>query len=74
MNEWIKTSDKLPRDKRIVLFVVNWGETPRIAKGWHVASVPQWIAEEGILFHSMSYSWITHWMPLPEPPEEVKGE
>lgn len=75
MNEWISVKERLPDDKKdgeTVLAVVSGkphenitlyhalmtaGYFPR--EGWVVNEYPEW-----------ENPTITHWMPLPEPPEE----
>ena len=63
MNEWIKTTDRLPEDDRHVLCLT------RTKKGlWNV-----------VIGYYMDGFWrvgmnsnVTHWMPLPEPPEVIE--
>lgn len=64
--EWISVKDKMPMLIETVLFIGKrydggWGSTQR---GYF----------DGTFWHSESngtvYLPVTHWMPLPEPPEE----
>ena len=63
---WISVEDRLPGDGVYVL--VAWapadGSEPEVMKARYHEAVGQWspqIARRGS---------VTHWMPLPEPPEE----
>ncbi len=65
--EWIKCSDRLPELYEAVLFWDNY------YKGIHVGSYGEgddedfiWAGEEGIY----DLDDISHWMPLPEPPDD----
>jgi hypothetical protein len=66
---WISVEERLPDDtlygKNILICIKNrWGEQ-------RVDTVHWWGLE-----HRLNSSWfwvdVTHWMPLPEPPEVVK--
>lgn len=61
--EWIKCSDRMPRDHEVVL-VLDYSQS--VNKGYWFDSEKmwwgsEWMCEEGD---------VTHWMPLPEPPKE----
>jgi hypothetical protein len=62
MTKWIKCSERLPDDSRIVLVFskgqLHFGSYNDWEKVW-------WIYEGGNCFTA----YVTHWMPLPEPPE-----
>ena len=64
MSEWISVEDKLPQEKVRVLLFDNGGfgiMSGRLGSaGWYL---------EGDLD---KYANVTHWMPLPEPPEQPK--
>lgn len=65
---WIQCSERLPEDGERVLFTEN---ASTIYLGQHIKSVPQWNGD-GLFFHGdTGYRNITHWMPLPEPPEPM---
>ena len=67
-NTWISVKDRLPADYARVLFYDS--SVLGVAYGYHVASVPQWQMDGGLMYyHKKEYDRITHWMPLPEPPE-----
>jgi len=63
---WIPVSDtmKLPPDREHVL--VSW--CGRVYRGYHIMLVREW-SVDGMFFHGDNYDEITHWMPLPNPPE-----
>ena len=63
---WIPVSEKLPKDNQEVLIYADL-----IAKGVHSTKSRQWSAD-GYYYHGDWYDTVTHWMPLPQPPEEVK--
>lgn len=63
MSEWISVKDRLPEDD-----------------GWFLVSIFGWVTlafydEHDSIFNDFktcmaNNSQVTHWMPLPEPPEE----
>ena len=61
---WIPVSEKLPKDNQEVLIYADL-----IAKGVHSTKSRQWSAD-GYYYHGDWYDTVTHWMPLPLPPEE----
>ena len=74
MNKWIKCSDRMPEDMMDVLFTfVRDNIKCEYAIGHHEPS--GW--NSCFLFNSMKLSNdksivnVTHWMPLPEPPDET---
>lgn len=73
--EWIPVSERLPEPKKMVLLIVN-GKVKNISfvdayelgefdtdEGWILEMWPEWKDPK-----------VTHWMPLPELPEEEKHE
>lgn len=69
MTEWISVKDRLPEvfDEVLVYYngfiAVAWRETEKIKNGivgWH------WNLQK---YYPESLVNVTHWMPLPEPPE-----
>ena len=60
---WISVNDRLPRDdERVLLYRDNMDEfSISVVYGWSVINKAR---ERGI----------THWMPLPEPPESEGGD
>ena len=65
---WIKCSERLPEEgQKIIIFMPNfingsWTETA------FFGSNGSWCLSASIL--SIEKTKITHWMPLPDPPEE----
>lgn len=72
MSEWISVKDRLPEDMGEVLVIVSGKPHENITldgayeiaeydpvEGWILEMWPEW--RSGV---------VTHWMPLPEPPEE----
>ena len=62
---WIPVGERLPEDGD---FVLIWDEMNGVYIAEHSKQVPQWAAD-GYYRHGTSYKYITHWMPLPQPPE-----
>lgn len=58
---WISCSDRMPDNNHDVLFFDVWGY---IRIGWFSADDRSWFtSDDGCLME------VTHWMPLPEPPQ-----
>ena len=62
---WIPVSERLPQIGVRVLFYNNF--IKNIHKGWY--SGDEWTSDIGIFYNGDKLKRITHWMPLPEPPE-----
>ena len=66
MSEWIAVKDQLPTEAGTYLIcAVEHGLLPRVS-----------IAKYGTHFYMtgrMAYWEVTHWMPLPNPPEDVSN-
>ncbi|KUX68914.1 hypothetical protein AWF89_21375 [Escherichia coli] len=61
---WISCSERMPDNNHDVLFFDVWGY---IRIGWFSADDRSWFtSDDGCCME------ITHWMPLPEPPQEAK--
>ena len=73
--QWIPVTDKLPEDGEMVAAIVNGNPRKNIkligayqmatyyhGEGWVVELFPEWTEAD-----------VTHWMPLPEPPEDGGG-
>ena len=65
MSEWISVKDRLPQP-------LNWGQYERYIITWDgKVSEASWLNEEWCLRHDgCSGVKPTHWMYLPEPPED----
>ena len=70
---WIPVTERLPKEEEIYWCYTNmgimcecrwtnnrWGLGESDKWGWNIMDVPQ-------------YQKVTHWMPLPEPPEEERA-
>jgi len=62
---WIPVSERLPEDYENVLLLLNGLVA---SSGFHNSIIPQWSAD-GFYYHSNWYDTVTHWKPLPQPPE-----
>lgn len=70
MSKWISVEDRLPDEARPeVLFFVS--ELNQIELGKFNETTGKWIVPYSDVYYQNGFNWVTHWMPLPEPP---KGE
>ena len=65
---WIPVSERLPEIGVRVLFYNNF--IKNIHKGWF--SCDEWVSEIGVFYNGDKLKRITHWMPLPQPPEVTR--
>lgn len=65
---WISVKDRLPKDRGNVLVVAFWHERWDVYMGWCAPKRSEWSVHIGI--GDRSDVAVSHWMPLPEPPEE----
>ena len=65
---WISVKDELPKPSKMVLFTGKtcYGTQLIAQRGWYDGTFWHRDTEEAIY----SSTPVTHWMPLPEPPEE----
>ena len=68
---WISVKDRLPKDETEVIIIVQHKIGWYRAFAWHDEYGWHSSAEE---FGDGESDFVTHWMPLPEPPEEVSGD
>jgi hypothetical protein len=66
MNEWIKVEDRMPEAHVIIIVLKN---------GFMENHMPYLSIYDGVSFLNMSstsqiLAHVTHWMPLPEQPQE----
>lgn len=67
---WIPVEERLPEDRSDVLVVAYWYERWGVYMGWCAPERAAWSVHIGI--GDRSDIAVTHWMPLPEPPEEER--
>lgn len=68
--DWISVEDRLPEDRSDVLVVAYWHERWGVYMGWCAPERAAWSVHIGI--GDRNDVAVTHWMPLPEAPEEGK--
>ena len=69
---WIPVTERLPEDRSDVLVVAYWHERWGVYMGWCAPERVAWSVHIGI--GDRSDIAVTHWMPLPEPPEVENAE
>ena len=73
MSNWISVKDRLPEDQdECFIFVPTFDSrgvksTPYVLHGTYWEECEEWTTCEG---ENFSIDEVTHWQPLPEPPEE----
>lgn len=74
MSEWIDVNDRLPDDEHDTLIVALKSKVLNPSSGDVLVDTDSFYTSEGCFrFWSSSKEYdVTHWMPLPEPPEEAK--
>ena len=77
-NEWIGVKDRMPNNEESVLIVYKMQYRTLItaAKYHRVGSVEWWtpVVTNPITGSNLYSPFITHWMPLPNPPEETAND
>ena len=68
MSEWVSVKDRLPEDAQLVLFRLR--QRAKTEKGIHLAGCQTFETEYCCDFYD--YDDVSHWMPLPQPPESDK--
>lgn len=63
---WISVEDRLPHDDIVVMVYVPNASEP-VWIGFYVSEDDDWFWAEGV----MIFDTVTHWMPLPAPPNGV---
>ena len=64
---WTPVEERLPEDRSDVLVVAYWHERWGVYMGWCAPERAQWSVHIGI--GDRNDVAVTHWMPLPQPPE-----
>ncbi len=64
---WIPVAERLPEDRSNVLVAAYWHERWGVYMGWCAPERAEWSVHVGI--GDRDDVAVTHWMPLPEPPE-----
>lgn len=64
---WIPVEERLPEDRGDVLVAAYWHERWGVYMGWCAPERAAWSVHIGI--GDRNDVAVTHWMPLPEPPE-----
>jgi hypothetical protein len=76
MSDWISVDERLPNDGAIVLVYLSDYEAQVAAmiysKQWTAFSDHLDAGPQNIIFDDFNSEAITHWMPLPPPPETDK--
>ena len=67
LNGWISVEDRLPEDMGNVLVFAFWHEHWQTMYGWCRKEDATWFVYTS--HGEMRPGPVTHWMPLPEPPE-----
>ena len=70
MSEWISGEDRLPPGREDVLVVAFWHERWQTMIGWYSDYAKAWRVLTP--YGEREPDGVTHWMLLPEPPEEGK--
>ena len=65
--KWISVKDSLPINCTLCAYRTNW-PSPVIGCGEYYANEKEF--DEPIDYGTIALSEVTHWMPLPEPPEK----
>lgn len=76
MNDWINVEDRLPevKDGSALGYFSNIGSVEMIHIEDYFQDITDGFDENGKQLYTKWYlnQTITHWMPLPEPPKELK--
>lgn len=74
VNRWISVKDRLPNiDERVFVYIPKPDnhynrEIAYISEGND--DCPYWVLKDKSQFYSTRFHYISHWMPLPEPPQD----
>lgn len=71
MMEWISVKERLPKNTGISENVILHTRNGKVVTGWlEIGAFKWWILEDADYHESVEFDYVTHWMPLPEPPKE----
>ena len=71
LGKWISVKDRLPdSDDGVVLAIAEYDDGWCTVLAWR-SEKTGWASDDPLFQDGMD---VTHWMPLPEPPEEVSGD
>lgn len=76
--EWISVKDRLPEnDDEVLIYIVKDIVQAYFLRGyWHGSIMVTdnmndgYVSDRRIVKEGSSFDFVTHWMPLPEPPKE----
>ena len=84
MNKWISVKDKYPKISDIVLTYTNTGKYEVMMFTGGISGknnlISKWFSENGLEYTNVYYTssflfeCITHWKPLPDPPDKINKE
>ena len=67
---WIGVDERMPEeDEDVLVYIHNYQNETFVDVGYYKSLSKKWAC-----YASTAQDDITHWMPLPEPPEEVQHE
>ncbi len=69
MNEWISVKDELPKINQDILVADNLKQVKASYLGVDILGVKYWHTVEQRYDFNSGFKRVTHWMPLPDPPE-----
>lgn len=65
-SKWISVEDRLPEEnQRVILYIPRVMEGGNVRTGW-LEPIKMWFTDGR---DRLFYKQVTHWMPMPEPPE-----
>lgn len=67
MSNWISVKERLPKTYvSVLVYIPNEKPFPTVREGFYAGDKKGWYA----FCHDEKHDDVTHWMPMPEPPEE----
>lgn len=72
MPQWISVEDRLPEESKEVLIYLPEYDSVETASFFTIPSLnlKEWTQDED----AFMFDEVSHWMPMPEPPEEVRDD